>query len=87
MTLREHLLSATDAGKMLGLSTVRINVLLNQGRFEGAEKIGNYWVIPREAVENFKRLPPGGRKNLKQQHREDAEMIAQALAEIGRGRE
>lgn len=86
MTLREHLLSATDAGKMLGLSTVRINVLLNQGRFEGAEKIGNYWVIPREAVENFKRLPPGVKPKTPTR-KDDAAMIARALEENGRGRE
>ncbi|MBR0258065.1 MAG: helix-turn-helix domain-containing protein [Synergistaceae bacterium] len=86
MTLREHLLSAPDAGKMLGLSTVRINVLLNQGRFEGAEKIGRNWVIPREAVENFQRLKPGVKSKTKQQHRDDAELVARALAENERGR-
>ena len=79
MILSEHLLSAPEAGKILGLSTVRINVLLREGRFNGAEKIGRNWVIPREAVENFKRLPPGVKSKTKQQQKEDKALIAQAL--------
>ena len=82
MTLSEQLLSATDAGKMLGISTVRMNVLLRQGRFDGAEKIGNYWVIPRSSVENFKRLKPGVKSRTKQQHEEDKAMIARLRGEM-----
>ena len=79
MILSEHLLSAPEAGKILGLSTVRINVLLREGRFNGAEKIGRNWVIPRVSVEKFKRLPPGGRRNIKYQTEEDKALIAEAL--------
>ena len=56
-----------------------MNVLLRQGRFNGAEKIGNYWVIPREAVENFTRLKPGVKSRTKQQHEEDKALIENAL--------
>lgn len=76
MTLSEQLISAPEAGKILGLTAVRIGVLCRQGRFDGAEKIARNWVIPRSSVENFKRLPPGGSKNLKQQHEEDKAMLA-----------
>ncbi len=86
MSLTAELVSVHDAAMMLNVDRTRINVLLNQGRFEGAAKIGRNWVIPREAVENFKRLPPGGRKNLKQQHRDDEAMMARVLAENERGR-
>ena len=79
MTLKEQLISAPDAGKILGLTAVRVGVLCRQGRFNGAEKIGRNWVIPREAVENFKRLPPGGRRNIKYQTEEDKALIAGAL--------
>ena len=76
MTLSEQLISAPEAGKILGLTAVRIGVLCRQGRFDGAEKIARNWVIPRASVENFRRLPPGGSKNLKQQHEEDKAMLA-----------
>ena len=79
MTLKEQLISAPDAGKILGLTAVRVGVLCRQGRFNGAEKIGRNWVIPREAVENFKRLPPGVKSKTKQQQKEDKALIAQAL--------
>lgn len=79
MKLKEHLVSAPDAGKILGLTAVRVGVLCREGRFDGAEKIGRNWVIPRVSVENFKRLPPGGKRNIKYQHEEDTAMIARAL--------
>lgn len=79
MTLKEQLISAPDAGKILGLTAVRVGVLCRQGRFNGAEKIGRNWVIPREAVENFKRLPPGGRRNIKYQTEEDKALMTSAL--------
>lgn len=79
MTLSDQLISAPEAGKILGLTAVRVGVLCRQGRFDGAEKIARNWVIPRSSVENFKRLPPGGKRNIKYQHEEDTAMIARAL--------
>lgn len=76
MTLNEQLISAPEAGKILGLTAVRVGVLCRQGRFDGATKIARNWVIPRASVENFRRLPPGGSKNLKRQHEEDKAMLA-----------
>ena len=76
MTLNEHLVSAPEAGKILGLTTVRVGVLCREGRFDGAAKIGRNWVIPRVSVENFRRLPPGAKSRTKKQHGEDKAMIA-----------
>ena len=59
MTLHESFVSAREAAGLLGITTARIGVLCRQGRFKGAEKIGAGWIIPREAVNNHKRLPPG----------------------------
>lgn len=59
MTLHENFVSAREAADILGITTTRIGVLCRQGRFNGAEKIGAGWIIPREAVNNHKRLPPG----------------------------
>ena len=86
MTLSEHLISASDAGVMLGISTVRMNVLLRQGRFAGAEKIGRNWIIPRSSVENFKRLKPGVKSKTKQQKAEDEAMMAAVREQLRGGK-
>jgi predicted DNA-binding transcriptional regulator AlpA len=52
-------LSVTEASEILGLQRARTGVLCRAGRFPGAIKIGNSWIIPREAVLNHKPLPPG----------------------------
>ena len=82
MTLIEDCISAREAAVILNVDSSRVLVLCRQGRFTGARKFGRDWVIPREAVENFKRLPPGGRKNLKQQHEEDKALIAAVREEL-----
>ena len=79
MSLETELMSVHDAAVVLNVDRSRVNVLLKQGRFDGAAKIGRNWVIPREAVENFKRLPPGVKSKTKQQQKEDKALIAQAL--------
>ena len=55
----EDYVTAREAGKMLNVNRARIGVLCREGRFDGAKKIDLGWVIPRESVKNFKRLPPG----------------------------
>jgi excisionase family DNA binding protein len=59
MAAEEKYLSVTEVAKMLGLRRARTGELCRAGRFPGAVKVGNYWIIPREAVLNHKRLPPG----------------------------
>ena len=59
MAIHENFISAREAAQILNITSARIGVLCRQGRFEGAEKIGAGWIIPREAVANHKRLPPG----------------------------
>ena len=76
MSLENELMSVHDAAIMLNVDRSRVKLLCRQGRFAGAAKIARNWVIPRSSVENFRRLPPGGSKNLKQQHEEDKAMIA-----------
>ena len=44
---------------MLNITRSRIGKLCLAGRFSGAVKIANSWIIPREAVLNHKPLPPG----------------------------
>ena len=95
MSLETELMSVHDAALMLNVDRSRVNVLLKQGRLVGAAKIGRNWVIPRKSVENFRRLPPGGSKNLQHQHEEDKRLISNALqatqsgvnADVARGEE
>lgn len=42
MTLKE-------ASEKWGISTRRINTLCSEERIEGAQKLGNMWIIPSEA--------------------------------------
>ena len=43
-------LSVKEVSKKWGLSTRRIQILCITGRIEGAERIGNMWVIPKNAT-------------------------------------
>ncbi len=75
MTLHENFVSAREAAKILEITPARIGVLCRQGRFKGAEKIGMGWIIPREAVNNHKRLPPG----MKPRNQPSKEILANAI--------
>ena len=53
------LLSVAQAADYLEISRQRIHQLLKQSRLTGAYKIGDFWVIPFEAVVNFEPLDSG----------------------------
>lgn len=57
--LNKSYIDSPEAARMLNISDSRIRRLCLDGRFEGAIKAGKSWIIPKIAVENFKRLPPG----------------------------
>ncbi|MGL5807685.1 MAG: helix-turn-helix domain-containing protein, partial [Xenococcaceae cyanobacterium] len=40
------LVNTTQAASILGVSTTRVRILLNQGRIVGAYKLGKFWIIP-----------------------------------------
>ena len=65
MSLHDTFLSAKEASVLLGVSKARIHVLCREGRFEGAEKIGLNWVIPKIAVLGYKRFLPYEKTKLK----------------------
>lgn len=83
MMIHEQFLSANQAAKILGITSARIGVLCRQGRFKGAEKIGAGWIIPREAVVNHKRLPPGSKPKTPKRNN-DVILIKETLKEIGK---
>ena len=58
----DNYIDAVTASKMLGITRARVSTLCKEGRFAGMVRIGHFWLIPREAVENFQRMKPGKKK-------------------------
>lgn len=42
-------ISVTEAANKWNLSTRRVTTLCSEGRIEGAQKVGAFWIIPEEA--------------------------------------
>ena len=61
----KNYVDSVEAGRLLNITDARIRKLCLDGRFAGALKTGKSWLIPKQSVENFTRLPPGkkSRKN------------------------
>ncbi len=57
--IRENFMTAPQAAQYLGITRNRVGRLCLEGRFIGAGKIDDMWLIPRESVENHRRLKPG----------------------------
>ena len=60
-TLKENYIDQSTAANMLKITQGRISQLCQEGRFEGATKIGWSWIIPRLSVENFERKKRGAK--------------------------
>ena len=58
----DEYIDAVTAAEMLGITRSRISILCKTERFPGQVKVGHFWLIPREAVENYTRLKPGKKK-------------------------
>ena len=57
--INDNYVDQATAANILAVSRSRINKLCRDGRFDGAIKAGWSWLIPRIAVENFKREKRG----------------------------
>lgn len=57
--IRENYMTAPQAAKYLGITRNRVGRLCLEGRFAGAGKIDDIWLIPRESVYHHRRLKPG----------------------------
>ena len=44
-----EVMSAREAADKWGLSVRRVQVLCEQGRVDGVERLGNVWLIPKSA--------------------------------------
>lgn len=53
------LYSTTEVAEMLGIHPTQARVLCQQGRLQGAQKVGRDWVIPEGAIREYKPRGPG----------------------------
>ena len=84
MAIHENFISAREAAVLLKVTSARIGFLCREGRFKGAEKIGLGWIIPREAVLNHKRLPPGSKPKTPKRE-DDKHLISKTLETLKEG--
>lgn len=52
-------IDAAEAARILGIKRARMSQLCTENRFSGMVRIGHFWILPRDAVVNFRRLSPG----------------------------
>lgn len=84
--LNTNFYSKKRVAQQLGVSIRRVEQLLTQGRFEGAFRFANVWLIPKEAVDNFQRKPQGNFTNHKRKASAKQE-VSQWLHAAGYGEE
>ena len=41
-------MTAKEAGELWGLTARRVQILCDNGKVNGAQKLGNMWVIPKD---------------------------------------
>ena len=58
-TASKDFVTVSEASNIMGKGMNYIGKLCRAGRFPDAEKMGNSWIIPRESVLSYKKLPPG----------------------------
>ena len=57
--IRKEYVSAKEATTILDVNDSRIRQILREGRFAGAFKFADTWLIPRVSVEGYTRNKPG----------------------------
>ena len=53
--------SVCEASEILGVNESRIRQIMREGRFIGAFKFADTWMIPRNSVEGYVRKKPGAK--------------------------
>lgn len=62
--IRREYVSAEDATQLLNVNDSRIRQILRAGRFPGAFKFADTWLIPRASVAGYTRGKPGKKKGV-----------------------
>ena len=60
--LKNEFYCGPEVARLLNVNNSRIRQICLAGRFSGAFKFGDTWLIPRKSVENYTRLKPGKKK-------------------------
>ena len=60
--LKNEFYNGPEVACLLSVNNSRIRQLCLAGRFSGAFKFGDTWLIPRVSVENYTRLKPGKKR-------------------------
>ena len=83
--LKREYVNAEEAATIIKVNESRIRQICLAGRFKGAFKIRNIWLIPREAVKGYSKtkLKPGPHTR-KRTSQNDREIINNALKEAGK---
>ena len=71
-----------EVAELLGVNKTRVNQILTSGKLPGAFKFSDTWLIPRVAVENYRREKPGPKKyaEMKRENEELRALLEEALA-------
>ena len=77
-TVSKEFVTVAEASSIMGKGMNFIGKLCRAGRFPGAVKMGNSWIIPREAVLSHKPLSPGVKSQKAKLAAERAEILEQA---------
>ena len=60
--IRREYVSGFEASQILNVNESRIRQIIGAGRFPGAFKFADTWLIPLSAVANYTRGKPGKKK-------------------------
>jgi hypothetical protein len=74
----EPMIGTVEAAKRLGITPNRVAVFCEEGRIEGAQKIGKTWVIPPASLEKLPRKRTG-RPTRRQKMMEEKELLQKAI--------
>lgn len=76
----DNYVDVATASRMLGVTGRRVSAICNTGRLGETVRVGHTRLIPREAVANFQRLPPGRKSKREQTEKLISDALAQSKA-------
>lgn len=81
--IKAEYVTVNEVAEILGMYKSNVLRALNNKKFEGAFKLSDIWLIPRESVLNYTRRKPGPKKRDRISNRE---ILENALKEMNKGR-
>ena len=78
--IKRDYVNANEASQIINVNNSRIRQLCIEGRFQGAFKVGDSWLIPRNIVENYTKKKTGPKVRIKKSESDKA-IVESALKE------